>query len=339
MPSARQIAWAKTRVFSVTIASAAIFLVLVFLLSGGTWFQPRVALYIYIPDATGLSAGAPVRVSGIGVGSIKNVSLSGSEQPDRIVKLTLSIDQQYLAGITAGSYAQTETESAIGNEYIEIHRGPGAVSIPPGGEIPFRPQPTLIETQNIEQLTKQVRAVEALLDQIEQGKNPTGELLLSDRLYNQAREEIATFQTQITRLRNPRNPVGKLLYTDDAYRQFREPLVRLDRAVVSLESAQSPIGKLLRENTQYNALMTSLTGLRGSIAKLQTDPFFNSDEAFTSWNRELASLIQSVDQFQISPLLSTSELYDNLTGFATGLRNNLHDFRNHPQKYLRLKIF
>jgi phospholipid/cholesterol/gamma-HCH transport system substrate-binding protein len=336
MPSARQITWAKIRVFVVAVAALSILSVLVFLLSGGTLFEAKTALFLYIPDATGLASGSVVRVNGIDVGKIQSVALSGSNQADRIVRLTLQIESQYLPSIPAGSYAQIETETAIGDKYINITRGTGGGSTPPNATIPFRAQPELLKTLDLEQFTKQLRAVSALLDDIEQGRNPTGQLLLTDDLYNRARSEIAGFERDIENLQKPNNPIGKWLYTDRDYRRIHDQVLMFDRTLADIQSGRNSLGKMLATNAEYDALMKSAQDLRQSIQQLETAPLIQSQKMYSKWNRQLESLIQTVDQINVNPLLSTSQLYDNLNGLATQLRHDVRDFRENPQKYLRI---
>jgi phospholipid/cholesterol/gamma-HCH transport system substrate-binding protein len=339
MPSARQVSWARIRIFMVAVAGLSILAVLVYLLSGGALFEQKSALYAYGPDATGLGAGSLVRVNGIDVGKIADVSLSGSNEPNRIVKLTLRIQQQYLADIPEDSYAQIETDTAVGDKYINIARGRSPAYMRPNAEVAFRAQPDLLKTLDLQQFTQQLRSMDALLDQIEQGKNPTSQLLLSDQLYNQVRREIAAFEREIRDLEKPENPVGKMLYTDQAYRQIRDRVLALDRALAAIQAGQNPVGKLLRDETQYNQFTTRLGELRRSIETLKGNSFLESDEAYLQWSRQLSSLVETIDQINASPLFSTSEMYDNLTGLAAQLRDSVRDFRQDPQKFLRIKLF
>ncbi|HEY7392211.1 MAG TPA: MlaD family protein [Bryobacteraceae bacterium] len=339
MPSARQITWAKIRVVFVTVAALSILSVLAFLLTGGTLFQPKSTLYLYIPDASGLASGSLVRVGGIDVGKVDSVVLSGLNQPDRVVKLTLQIQAQYLRSIPEGSYAQIETATAIGDKFINITRGTGATPTPPNATLPFRAQPELLQTIDLEQFTKQLQAVNTLLDEIEQGKNPTGQLLLTDDLWNSVRGQIAGFARDIDNLRKPGNPIGKLLYSDEDYRRIHDRVLDFDRTLAAFESGQSSVGQKLATDALYTQLLTNLKGLRGSLQHLGSTPLIQSDGTYAQWNRALESLIKTVDQIEVNPLLSTSETYDNLTGFAAQLTDQVRDFRQDPQKYLWVKIF
>src|ERR1017187_9370422 len=120
MSATRGVGWAKFRVTAVTVSALAILSVLLILLSGGTLFQSRVTLYLYVPDATGLAAGADVRVDGIGVGRAASIGLSNSAVPDRAVRLVLSIQRGRLSTITSDSTAELTADNMVGDKFVDI---------------------------------------------------------------------------------------------------------------------------------------------------------------------------------------------------------------------------
>src|ERR1017187_823319 len=151
MPSARQVNWAKSRVAVVSVAALAILAVLAYLLTGGTLLQERTALYLYIPDATGLGPGAPVRVDGIGVGKVRSVTLSGSNEPNRVVKVTMNVERDRLASIPDDSTAQIASETAIGDKFVDMSSGTSRHYIGPNAEIGFKGSSELLKTLDIGQ--------------------------------------------------------------------------------------------------------------------------------------------------------------------------------------------
>ena len=53
----------------------------------------------------------------------------------------------------------------------------------------------------------------------------------------------------------------------------------------------------------------------------------------------VSAWMRTVDEMNASPMLITSETYDNLNGMAREVRGTMKDFRENPQKFLRLKVF
>src|SRR3982074_725952 len=104
MPSPQRVNWARFRVSAVCFAALTILGTLIYLLTGGTLLERKAELYLYIPDATGLGDGSPVRVDGIDVGKVSSVGLSGSTQPDRVIRVVLKIERKQLVKIPVDSY-------------------------------------------------------------------------------------------------------------------------------------------------------------------------------------------------------------------------------------------
>jgi phospholipid/cholesterol/gamma-HCH transport system substrate-binding protein len=339
MPSARQIRWAKFRVLTVSAAAVVILSILSYLLTGGTLLTARATMYLYIPDATGLGPGAPVRVDGIGVGKVRSVTLSGSSDPNRVVKVTMTVERARLASIPDDSTAQLAAETMIGDEFVDITSGASRHFVSPGGEIVFRGSPDLLKTLDIGQFEKQLKVVGALLDDIEQGRSDLGQLVMGEQMYNDLRKRFSQIESGIRAAASTTSNVGRELHTDLLYRQITQPLVDLDGSLARLQSGQGTAGQLLRDSARYEKLRSDMADLRRSIADLRAAEFMRSDTLYTDWNRRVLSLIESVDAFNQGPAMTTSQAYDNLNGFARELQDTMRDFRQNPRKYMRLKVF
>ncbi|HVV45723.1 MAG TPA: MlaD family protein, partial [Bryobacteraceae bacterium] len=82
----------------VLIGSAATLVgVLVWLLTGGGvgLFARKIDVKTYMPDATGLSVGAPVRLNGIQVGAVKRIATSHYLDMQRSVRVDLRVESKY----------------------------------------------------------------------------------------------------------------------------------------------------------------------------------------------------------------------------------------------------
>jgi ABC-type transporter Mla subunit MlaD len=58
-----------------------------YLLAGSDLFARRTTLTTYLPDAAGVTTDSEVRLSGIRIGGVRKVELSGSLDPRRIVRV------------------------------------------------------------------------------------------------------------------------------------------------------------------------------------------------------------------------------------------------------------
>lgn len=339
MPTARQVTWAKFRVAMAVVAAVAILSVLVYLLTGGTLLTAKAAVYTYIPDATALSSASPVRVNGVDVGRVQKVGLSGSDEPNRVIQVTMEIEENHLRDIPVDSFVQVSTDNVVGDKYMDITRGRSTTNIRPNAEIVFKAQPELLKTLDLQQFEQRVRTVEAMLDNIEQGKNELGRFVLRDDVYNDLLRWVGDLQSGLRATTRTTDTVGSMIYTDRLYRQVQEPAAELDASLARLEAGEGPLGQLLRDDSQYVQLRRMIADLRTSVASLQSNQLLQSDEQYADWNRMLASFIQNVDEIAAGPLLGTSADYESWSGMAKEMRNGLRDFRKDPQKFLRIKLF
>src|SRR5215471_6385648 len=338
MPSARRVEWAKFRITAVAIAAVAILSVLFYLFTGGRLLKENATLYVYVPDATGIARKSAVSVNGIDVGKVSAVALSGSNDPNRIVRLTLQIELEHLADIPADSTVQLSTESVVGDRYVDITRGNSPTHAQPNAELAYKMQPELLKTLDMAQFLQQLQALDATLSDIQAGRGRVGEFVTADTLYNELSKRVDALEGVIKKAASTTGMVGELTYTDRLYRQMREPLAGLDDILRRILAGQGPIGQLLHEDGQYAQIDTQLANMRQSVVALRSNAFLQSDDLYAAWSGALASMIQSVDSLNRSPLLVTSDIYDNLSGAVKEMRDAIRDFREHPQKYLRLNL-
>ena len=106
-------------------SAGAIVAVLVWLLTdgGAGLFAGKVDMKTYMPDATGLEVGAPVRLDGIQVGKVKNIAISGYLDTQRAVRVDLRVEETYLPKLPSDSQTSIGSDTLIGNKFIGIAAG------------------------------------------------------------------------------------------------------------------------------------------------------------------------------------------------------------------------
>jgi phospholipid/cholesterol/gamma-HCH transport system substrate-binding protein len=321
------------------IVALSILGVLVYLLSGGTLFQQKATIYLYIPDATGLGPDSPVRVDGIGVGKVVSVNLSGSMQAQRVVRVVMSIEKKNLAKIPADSYAQLNTETLIGDKFVDVTSGTRPDSLQPNSELTYREDPSMLKGLDLQQFQQSLRAVDAMLTDIETGRGRVGQLVQQEDLYRNLLKDVAEVQRGIQRAAATSGAIGQDLYTEKLYRQISEPVRRLDQSLAAIQAGQGTMGRLLRDSGQYDSLLATTQNLRKSVAGIRAGGWIQSDALYTGLTKTFTDLARSVDEFNAGAQFGTSAMYDNLNGMAKELETTLKDFREDPHKYLRLKVF
>jgi ABC-type transporter Mla subunit MlaD len=339
MPSPQQVNWAKFRASAVILAGLTILGTLAFLLTGGTLLEPKVQIYLYLPDATGVEPGSPVRVDGIGVGKVRLVELSGSNEPNRVVKITMTIERDRLPSITEDSTAETTSDTLVGDKFIDVTSGTGARHLVGGSELQYKSSGNVMQRLDIAQFQQQMHLIELQLDDIEAGKGPLGAFIKGDDIYNQVRDKISQLQRGIHVAAATTTDVGQALYTDALYRKIADPLHQLDENLARLQSGQGTGGALLRDTQQYEQALAQVADLRRSIESLHSSEMMTSDRAYHDWTRQVDAIIRQVGEFNAGGMLTTSAVYDNLDGMAKEFHAEGKEFRENPRKFLRMKLF
>ncbi len=339
MPSSQRVSWAKFRVSAVFLVALLILLTLVYLLTGGSLLSQKVVVYLYLPDGEGLERDAPVRVDGVDVGKVKVVQLTEAHDPNREVRVIMEVERGRLASIPANSEAEISSDSMIGDRFVDVTSHPSPAAVRAGGEIRLKQSTDVMKAIDIRDLEKQLLQFDAVVLDLEQGRGPVGEFVQGRQMYTDLLKRSAEIEAALKAAVAATTTVGQALYKDELYRTFFDALMRVDGTLSALQSGQGDAGRMLHDSSQYDELQKSIHGIRQSVANLRTSPMLQSDDAYAGWNRSLAALIRQVDDMNSNPALNTSETYDSLTGMAKELRDSVRDFRTHPEKYIRMKLF
>src|ERR1700688_4731380 len=95
----------RLRVFALITLATGLSLVLMYLLvgGGGDFFARRTTLTTYMPDAAGITRDSEVRLSGIRIGKVQSVEISGMLDPRRAVRAEMRVLTRYLRDIPEDS--------------------------------------------------------------------------------------------------------------------------------------------------------------------------------------------------------------------------------------------
>lgn len=354
MAAAHKVGWAQLRVGLMAIAALAITGVLAFLLSGTKkLWTDDVSVYTFMDDAAALATGSPVRLNGILVGKVKNVGLSGENTPQRIIRVTMSIERQFLSQIPVDSLAAISAENVLGAKFINIKKGQSATTVQPNGEI------RALDTREFDEVVQQgyslltslqgiLKRVDAIVGLVETGKGSIGKLLVDEELYNRVLAMTAEAQKITGALSRPQGTIGKLLYDDAIYTDVRKSIGRVDSLLSDLQSGQGTAGKLLKDEALYSEFRQTVGELRKTIQDLNagkgTAGKLLKDEALynqlqTSLGR-VDLIIEKINAGQgtVGQLLVNPQLYDTLNGATGELQQLIRAIRDNPTKYLRIKL-
>lgn len=113
-------------VFTVVMLLVAAMLIVVF---GEFRFASSNSFRATFSEASRLKSGQDVRIAGVPVGSVKDVTLN----PDNTVDVSFDIDERYQ--LYTSTRAAVRYENLVGDRYLEITSGPGELrKLPPGDD-------------------------------------------------------------------------------------------------------------------------------------------------------------------------------------------------------------
>jgi phospholipid/cholesterol/gamma-HCH transport system substrate-binding protein len=355
MPSPERTRWAQLKVGVMALLALLILAALIILMSGvNPLFRRSTDVFTYLPDSIAMTEGAtPVRLNGILIGKVKKIELSGSTDPNRIVKLTLSIYDESLPLVPVDSQAKLGQQNMLGSRYVNIKKGKSSQTIQAGAEIPSA------DTAAIEDLFQQgsstlsamqgiMDRVSKMLDEIDNGKGTIGALLVDKTLYNRF-VEIANDVKQLTGdLNATDSTMGHLIHDDVLYQDVRGSVAKVNDILDGLNAGQGSAGKLLKDDKLYEDLRGAISDLRTTITKINSgdgtvSKLLNSSEMHDKLIGTMGKLDQVIDKINngegtVGRLLNDSSLYEGIDGTTRELNGLLKDFRANPKKFLTIQL-
>src|SRR4051812_8928246 len=354
MPTQEKKRWAQLKVGLMAAAALALLAFLIFLMTSSKGlFKSRSNVATYLDDAAAIAQGAPVRLNGITIGTVASVTLSGSSEPNRVVKVTMEVDNDYMPAIPVDSQAGIAAENLLGTKYINIKKGRSPMSVMPGAEIKS------IDTREFDEVVQQgysaltsldgiLKKLDGILNSVQVGQGTIGKLLSDEELYNRLVAITAETQKVIATLNSDQGTLGKLMHDDRLYEDFHGTISRVNTLMDDLQQGQGTMGKLLKDPALYDDARSTIGDVRkvlaginegqGTVGKLlKSDDLHNQLQATIG---RLDGLLDKINSGQgtIGQLLVNPALYESLDSTTRELNGLLKDFRDNRKKLLRIKL-
>src|SRR5690242_17751419 len=189
--------WARLRVLFTLLVALVILSTLLYLLSGGGLLRAKATLRTYFEDSGGMEKGAAVTLSGVVVGKVSDVRLSHLNDPQRAVEVEISVDRRFLSQIPIDSLSEITTENALGDKYIQLNRGKSPATVEDGSALGHKPATNVYVRIDITQFAVQLRTIDAVLKDIQEGKGDLGQFVMGDKLYTGLLAGVSQVEKQI----------------------------------------------------------------------------------------------------------------------------------------------
>jgi phospholipid/cholesterol/gamma-HCH transport system substrate-binding protein len=355
MPTTSKSKWAQLKVGIMAIVALLLLAFLIILMSGvNPLFRRTTDVYTYLSDSVAMTEGAtPVRLNGILIGKVKKIELSGSTDPSRIVKITLSIDNTALPLVPVDSQAKLAQQNLLGSRYVNIKKGTSSQTIQAGAEIASADTPEIEDlfqqgSSTLAALQKIMDRVNGIIDDIQGGKGTIGALLVDRTLYNRAVEIVDDVKSLTAALNAPDSTIGRLIHEDTLYKDVRGTVGKINTLIDGLNAGQGTAGKLLKDDALYNELHATIGDVRETIAKINkgdgtVSKLLNSSELHDQLITSMGKLDGVLDKVNsgdgtIGRLMNDPSLFESLDGTSRDLQGFIKEFRANPKKFLTITV-
>jgi phospholipid/cholesterol/gamma-HCH transport system substrate-binding protein len=345
MASKKAIAWAQLKVGVLIITALVILTAIIVLVLGvESPFAPRYTIYTYLPNIGGLRPDTPVMLEGVTIGEVKDFEFAPIGQG---VRIKMRIQKKYQDRIRTDSIAKLQSLGLLGDKYIEVTQGTLNGRILKEGESITGAPPLDLDqmiakaTHTFDTLAETVDNIKVLSQGLRQGQGTIGKLLRDEALYN-------NFNETLTRLHEGKGTIAQLLNNDALYKDLDGAVSNLRTVLARVEKGEGGVGKLVSDPKvsasiedsikRIESIVTRIDRGEGSLGKLSTDPAL-----YNNLNKIAANLGPLSDKMAkgegtIGQLFYDKQLYDNSNKLVSELIMLVHDIREDPKKYLRVKF-
>ncbi len=270
-------------------------------------FTGTKALLTEFDNAGGLIAGNLVRINGVNVGSIDEVSIDPATNRVRVlfhVHKDLNIPE--------GSYAQITGFDALGIVQMDLFLGASTnPSIPDGGRVPGRPSHDLLASLT-ERAPVLINRVDSVLYGLDVTLSETRTLLGNPQ--SNLQQSLVALRSSLTTLT----------------RFFQAEKGRLSHILQNTEQLTGSLNDVLTE--QGDSLGITLHNLNQVLARLDANL-----AAFEGTTARLDAILGKIDRGEgsLGLLINDPSLYHHLDSTLTSVNDLLADLKKDPRKYLR----
>jgi phospholipid/cholesterol/gamma-HCH transport system substrate-binding protein len=346
------------------LVSGALLILMVFLFFIGSEqkiFARKNEYEVRLENVTGLSQGNPVRMSGVTIGTIRDIKLP-QDPKQKQVEILLMIDRNYAERVRQDSRARLKKLGLLtGDSYIDVTAGtPRFPVLEPGSLIPAQ-RGTDVEAlitsgeDLVENLVQISFSLKNILQRVDRGEGLLGELTTAPETKQRLTDTLLTTLNKtnaaLAHMESGKGVAGKLIY-DDAYAE--ELTTSIATAAKSMQTLTTriqadyekgegllpglfndPEGKrkmfevienLRVTSTNLSTFTTSLQTGEGLVPRLLNDKAYG-DQAlseFTGLVRQLNEVVGKINNGEgaAGKLINDPSMYESINDILIGINES-----------------
>ncbi len=339
-------------------------------------FSKKLRLKARFADANGLREGSEVRLAGVRVGKVDEITLlppsdvSNAPRVEVLMTIDSMIDGRPAnERIRSDSTAQQGSPSLLGNEML-INITPGTAVGQPvqdNAVLPSSSSNTVNDfatsgTDLAQRLSKLSDEINSIVRDVKDGKGTVGRLFTDEQLYNNLNATIRETEDVMRQVRSGEGSAGRFINDPALYNNANEIAVSLRAIASDLRSGRGTAGRLLTDDELYNRInrtadrldrsvdqislmIADINAGRGTLGRLIKDEqMYNEARAaiarFNTTAERIDSLVAAAQRGEgtVGRLLTDDTLYTNVNQLSSEGVKMIYDFRQNPRKYLTIKF-
>jgi phospholipid/cholesterol/gamma-HCH transport system substrate-binding protein len=320
-----QVGWAQVKIGVVVVLALIILILMILRLEEGMGLVARKMTFHALVDHTqGLKIGGPVRMNGVDIGNIHDITIAGDSAR---VDIKFAVKADVARHIREDAAINIKALGLLGDKFLEIIPGsPGRPPLSPGSVITGRSGPGVTD------LT-------------------TGAAMTIDRV-NKTLEQI---QEALLAVTQGQGTTGKLVNDPEVFDRSKQVLEKLDRAsekglalLEKIEQGQGTVGKLIADGELYaranqvvrelNDLAKKLNNERGTLNRLTGPELYAKLDQLTVRSEQILDKVEK-GEGTVGKLVTSDELYARADKLLTDVEQFVADVKKNPTKYFRFSVF
>ena len=339
-------------------------------------FSKKLHLKARFADANGLRDGSEVRLAGVRVGKVDQITLlPPSDVPNAPrVEVLMTIDSSIDGRpanerIRSDSTAQQGSPSLLGNEML-INITPGTAVGQPVQDyavLPSSSSNTVNDfatsgTDLAQRLSKLSDEIKGIVADVKEGKGTVGRLFTDEALYNNLNATIRETEDVMRQVRSGNGSAGRFINDPALYNNANEIALQMRAIAEDLRAGKGTAGRLLTDDELYNRINRTADKLdrsveqinlviadikdgRGTLGRLIKDEeIYNDARAaiarFNTTAERIDNMVAAAQRGEgtVGKLLNDDTLYTNVNQLSSEGVKMIYDFRQNPKKYLTIKF-
>ncbi len=286
----------------------------------GGFFTSKCELLARFKNVEGLTVGAPVRLGGVKVGSVKEIQFS-EDISNKTIVVAMSIDHKSFSRVGKDSQARLGSMGLLGDRTVDISMGtPESEKCVEGDFV------TTIEAYQIDDLISEsgdimtdvkLTAGDAreIAWKLNRGEGTFARFINDPRMYTNL-DSLLVLWTNIThKIRTGDGSMAEFINDPEVYREFARLTKESADFVAAVNEGNSTLGKMANESGLYDHTDSLLVSLNETFEKI------NSGEG------------------TLGQMANNAELYRKLTSTLESLDSLIVDVRKNPKRYVKLSLF